>query len=85
MQVWTEHRSSMGPRSETYFPRALKEWLKDLEATLSKVCRNTSTFRGLKLSPSSENGAKIERLSVSAESNRQDTGPLYLDSGFSLV
>lgn len=46
----------------TYFPRALKEWLKDLEATLSSVCRNTSTFRGLKLSPSS--GRRAEGLSV---------------------
>lgn len=34
-------------------PRALKEWLKDLAARWSRVCRNTSTFRGLKLSPSS--------------------------------
>lgn len=39
---------------DTYFPRALNEWLKDLEATLSKVWRNTSTFNGLKVSPSSE-------------------------------
>ena len=33
--------------------RALKEWLKDLAARWSSVCKNTSVFRGLKLSPSS--------------------------------
>lgn len=72
MEVWTEHRSLIHPRRETYFPRALKEWLKDLEATLSKVCRNTSTFSGLKLSPSSERRARMERVRVAAESNHQE-------------
>lgn len=44
-------------------PRALKEWLKDLAARWSRVCRNTSIFRGLKLSPSS--GRKETRSGVS--------------------
>lgn len=39
--------------NDTYLPRALKEWLKDLAARCRRVCRKTSTFRGLKLSPSS--------------------------------
>lgn len=38
----------------TYFARALNEWLKDFAAKWRRVCRKTSTFSGLKLSPSSE-------------------------------
>lgn len=37
----------------THLARALKEWLKDLAAKWSRVCRNTSIFSGLKPSPSS--------------------------------
>lgn len=37
----------------TYLPRALNEWLKDLAARWRSVCKKTSTFSGLKLSPSS--------------------------------
>lgn len=44
----------------TYFPRALKEWLKDLAARWSSVCKNTSIFRGLKASPSSEEEKQSE-------------------------
>lgn len=42
-------------------PRALKEWLKDLAARCSRVCRKTSTLRGLKVSPSSEENRQTVR------------------------